>query len=102
MYLTLSETPHDVWCKIFDAERQFPRHSMWRRAGIERNFIVVDCVPEEIEQYHLRDLKEDVSNTNAKFRQFLAQQQREQEAAEQAAKQERERIEEVSKRLKFD
>ena len=37
---------------------------MWREDWIEGNFIVVDCVPEEIEQYHLRDLKEDVAKTN--------------------------------------
>jgi hypothetical protein len=102
MYLSLSEAPPDVWCQIFAAERQFPRHSMWRRAWTDGASIVVDCVPEELEQHHLRDVKEDVANSNAKFRDFLTQEARRTEAAQQAEQRERDRIEEVKKRLKFD
>jgi hypothetical protein len=102
MYLSLSETPPRVWCQIFNAERQFARHSMWRRAWIEGNYVVVDCVPEELEKYHLNDLKQDVGSSNAKFHEFLAKKARGTEAARQAAQQERDHIESLSKRLKFD
>ena len=71
VYLQLSETPSSEWTEIFDAERQFPRHSMWRRAWIESDCIVIHCVPDEIKEYHLRDLKEDVSTCNRKYREFL-------------------------------
>lgn len=33
--------------------------------------IVVDCVPEEIEQFSLEDLKIDVNNTNQEYREYL-------------------------------
>jgi hypothetical protein len=102
MYLSLSETPPHVWCQIFTAERQFPRHSMWREAWADGAAIVVDCVPEEIEQYHLRDITQDVANTNAKFREFLAQEARKTAAVQEAEQRERERIEQIKKRLKFD
>ena len=102
MYLSLSERPPRVWSQIFNAERQFARHSMWRRAWIQGNYIVVDCVPEELEKYHLNDLKQDVGSSNAKFREFLTKKARGAEAAGQAAQEERDHIESLSKRLKFD
>lgn len=102
MHPRLSTSPSREWIEIFDAERSFPRHSMWRAAEVNVNHIVVDCVPEEIEQYHLRDLKEDVANTNKKYRDFLttvAQQQQQQQKAETA---ERERLEQLRERLDFN
>jgi TIR domain len=71
IYLTLSSYPPQEWVAIFDAERRFPRHTMWRKAWIEGNSAVVYCVPEEIKKYHLRDLKEDVATSNLKYREHL-------------------------------
>lgn len=71
IYLTLSAHPPQEWVQIFEAERKFPRHSMWRHAWIEGNSIVVHCVPNEIKQYHLDDLKHDVSNSNLRYREYL-------------------------------
>ena len=71
IYLTLSSYPSQEWVAIFDAERRFPRHTMWRKAWIEGNSAVVYCVPEEIKKYHLRDLKEDVATSNQKYREHL-------------------------------
>jgi dTMP kinase len=102
MYLSLSDSPPQVWGQIFKAERQFPRHTMWRRAWIEDNCIVVDCVPEELEKFHLKDLKTDVANSNIKFREFLAMAERQAQAGEEATQRERERIEKVKRQLNFD
>jgi hypothetical protein len=71
MFLQISSLPTKEWINIFINERSFPRHNMWRSAWIEGLYIVVDCVPQEIGQYHLRDLKEDVANTNAKYDTYL-------------------------------
>lgn len=101
MHLTLSGTPSHEWTEIFSAERQFARHSMWRHAEVEGNNIVVDCVPEELEQYHLKDLKEDVCNANEKYRRHLREEEQRRRVAEEAAKRERERIDGVKNRLDF-
>ena len=71
IYLKLSAVPPGEWTQIFDAEREFPRHSMWRRAWIESDYVIVHCVPEEMKQYHLRDVKQDVANSNQKYRDYL-------------------------------
>lgn len=102
MFLRLSSSPPLEWQQLFDNERQYPRHSMWREAWIQGDFIVVDCVPEEIAQYHLRDLKQDVANANKNYRDYLervAQVETQQRAAEQ---QERSRLDELKSRLDFD
>jgi hypothetical protein len=89
VYLTLSADPPEEWIKIFEAERQFPRHNMWRRAWIEGGSIVVYCGLDEVKKYHLEDLKLDVQNSNGKFRKYLVETtQREQR---QRAKENRER-----------
>jgi len=71
IYLKLSHTPPTEWVRIFKDERSYPRHSMWRHAWIEGAYIVIDCVPEEIENYHLRDLRQDVATANTKYATYL-------------------------------
>lgn len=71
VYFELSAHPPQEWVQIFEAERQFPRHTMWRHAWIEGNYVVVHCVPEEVKKYHLSDIKQDVTNSNSKYREYL-------------------------------
>jgi hypothetical protein len=71
IYLKLSSAPPLEWQQIFEAERRFPRHTMWRRAWIEGQYIVIHCVPDELVKYHLRDLRQDVASANSMYRQYL-------------------------------
>lgn len=71
VYFELSAHPPQEWVQIFEAERQFPRHTMWRHAWIEGNYVVVHCVPDEVKKYHLRDIQQDVASSNAKYRDYL-------------------------------
>jgi hypothetical protein len=102
IHLRLSASPPGEWIQIFDGERSFPRHSMWRAAEVNVNHIVVDCVTEEIEQYHLRDLKEDVANANKKYRHFLTQVAQQQQQQQKAQTAEREQLEQLRERLDFN
>lgn len=102
MYLKLSALPNIEWVQIFERERNFPRHNMWRHAWIEGQYIVVDCVPEEIERYHLKDLKEDVSNTNAKYISYLQRVKAENERHHREAVVEKENLSQLKGKLKFD
>lgn len=76
VYFSLSTYPPSEWVEIFDAERRFPRHTMWRKAWVEGNAVVVYCVPEEVKKYHLRDIKQDVASANTKYREYLQRQDR--------------------------
>jgi hypothetical protein len=71
IYIELSGIPAEEWLGIFEARRRFPRHTMWRRAWIEGQYIVIYCVPDELETYHLNDLREDVEYSNQEYRKYL-------------------------------
>ena len=101
MYLELSANPPPEWQQIFYQERRFPRHRDWRRAWIEHNYIILDCIPEEIEKCHLRDLMEDVRNTNRKYREWLDLKEREARDRRRFEKEEKERLRALSRRLRF-
>lgn len=102
MFLKLSSYPPAEWVQIFNGERNFPRHSMWRRAWIEGQHAVVDCVPEEVEQCHLLDIKEDVATSNRKYREYITKVQAEKERQINAANAEQEALKNLKDKLGFD
>lgn len=104
VYFKLSTSPPPAWQEIFDAERrsQRHRHSMLRRAWIEGSYIVVHAPLEEIEEYHLPDLKEDVKNTNLKYREYLTQKAKLEAQQQVHQKQEQKKISSLRDNLRFD
>jgi hypothetical protein len=102
MYLRLSQAPPMEWRQIFEAERRFPRHTMWRDAWIEGSYIVVYCVPDELEKYHMRDLTQDVQSCNRKYREYLTE-LAQREAREQSKQEAQlDDMRELRRRLGFD
>ena len=101
VYLKLSAPPPADWAQIFDSERQFPRHSMWRHAWVEGLYIVVHAPLEEIEKCHLPDLREDVQKTNSKYRAYLTQKAAAEVEEGAFRGREREEIDELRKKLGF-
>ena len=102
IYLKLSASPPSEWQQIFEAERRFPRHTMWRKAWIEGEYIVVHCVPDEIEKYHANDLKDDVKNSNAKYRQYLTEEAQKEAKKSERALSERNQLKELKQKIRFD
>jgi hypothetical protein len=102
LYLTLSGAPPATWRDIFGREHQTPRSSIWREATIDGMFLVITCTPEELEKHHLEFLKEDVKNTNRKFKLSIAEQEEQAARFRQSEEERKKRLEEVRDRLKFD
>ncbi len=101
-YFQLSSNPSLGWKQHFDNSRKFPRHSMWRDAWVSGDCVVVKCALDELERYHLRDLKEDVETANQSLAQELANKEaRRRYEQEQAVEAEAERNAALDK-LKFD
>ena len=102
LYLKLSEEPPPEWIRIFEQERRFPSLRVWRNAWVVGAHIVVECVPEELEQSQLNHLKEDVATANKKFSEWTARNNAEtlQRLQERAAT--RKQLEELRGKLKFD
>ena len=102
IYLKLSQTPPPLWQRHFADSRKIPRHTKWRHAWIDRKFIIVECVPTEIETHHLNDLKKDVFYANSKYREYLLQQVQVQKRGEHTQRIERDHLREMKSRLNFD
>ena len=100
VYFKLSVRPKGKWVQIFQEEHRFPRHSMWRHAWIAGQCIVVHCPLDEVKD-NLRDIKQDVANTNQKYREYLRKYAIEQEKYQQRKKKEREEINKAVDELDF-
>ncbi len=101
-YFQLSGNPPPGWKKHFDESRRFPRHSMWREAWVSGDCVAVKCALNELERYHLRDLKQDVETANEKYAQeIVAQEARRRHEQEQREKEEAKRNAALDK-LNFD
>ena len=101
VYFSLSVNPPSEWVQIFEEERRFPRHSMWRRAWIDSKYIVIHCCLDEIKM-HLNDLKADVTNSNNKYRIYLRRQTLEKEKKKQRENKEKTNIDSAFSELEFD
>ena len=102
LYLKLSGAPPPEWVKIFEQKRRFPRHPTWRNAWVIGAHIVIDCVPEELEQFGLNHLKEDVANANNEFLEWSAQDDADNLRQLQKREATRKQLEELRAKLKFD
>jgi hypothetical protein len=102
MFLKLSATPPPGWTKHFNQSRKVARHTKWRNVMVDRKYLVVECIPQEIETHHLRDLKQDIYYANGEYRKYLQHQYHGEHKASQTQSLERERIREMKDRLKFD
>lgn len=101
VYFEISRSPVYEWKEIFNAERYFPRHTMWRRAWIEGKYIVIYCVLDEVEKYHFRDLLEDVKNTNMKYREYLCEKEFKEKQQRNKIQKEKGDIENLKNKLGF-
>jgi hypothetical protein len=70
VFFSLSGTPPSDWVQIFEEERRFPRHGRWRHAWTEGRSLIVHCPLDEV-KLHSEDLKQDVANSNQKYREHL-------------------------------
>jgi hypothetical protein len=102
MYLKLSAEPPPEWVRIFEQERRFPPHRIWRNAWVIGAHIVVECVPEELEQSHLNHLKEDVAKANKKFSEWAVKNDAQILRQLRERTEVRKQLEELRGRLKFD
>jgi hypothetical protein len=102
IYLKISQTPPPLWTKYFTESRKIPRHPRWRNIFVDRKFIVAECIPEELETHHLKDLKQDIAYANTNYRKYLENQTRSDVRSQQTQSLERDRLREMKGRLNFD
>lgn len=101
VHLKLSANPPSAWGALFAKAREFPRHSLWRKARVAGSFIIVECPLKELEAYHLRDVKQDVETANTEYRLLIARQAERDAAEKKASTEERASVRDALGKLKF-
>ena len=98
VYFKLSDEAMPVWEKMFEMERRYARHSLWRKARADGKFIILECPLDEIDM-HKADLEQDVANANAAYRKHLGHTQKQEAGAGRKAKTDGGLIAQVRQRL---
>lgn len=70
VFFSLSAAPPSEWVQIFEEERRLPRHNRWRQVWTEGGALIVHCPLDEV-KLHSEDIKQDVANTNQRYREYL-------------------------------
>ena len=101
VHFLLSESTPREWQNAFVEITKGSFDSQKRRADARAESVIVRCPYEEIE-HQLETLKGIVTDTNARYREILAEAERQEDRAEQVAEGDRARLEDLRSRLKFD
>ena len=67
----LSPTPDKDWARLFEVSYNGSRSTMYRRASVAGDRIVLQAPPAEVNQYHLPQIKRAVAETNRDYRAFI-------------------------------
>lgn len=74
--LTLSKSVSADWGSLFDSLWKQHIYMMRRPVRVSGSRMTIHCVPDELEKYHLSELKEITTKTNQKYKEYLAQRER--------------------------
>lgn len=67
----LSPSPDKDWARLFEVSYNRTRSTMYRRASVAGDRIVLQAPAEEVNQYHLPRIKKAVDETNRDYRAFI-------------------------------
>lgn len=103
----LSRRPSAEWAELFIANWNHPRRfTTMHRPGIAKLYgttITLDGTTiEEVEQYHRDTLQLAVAEANRQYREWLDKQERRKSQEKAQREEHRKRIDDISKRIKFD
>ena len=100
VYLKLSAPPPDLmWEHFFFEERGSRICIQHRGIWIEEGYISFDCVPADVERFHIPDIQRSIGYANAKYHEYARQRRREREEAREAEREELIELERLRKRL---
>ena len=100
--LTLSASAPHEWAQYFNDRWQNQFYMMKRRASVSGKRLEIYCVPDELQQHHIPELKKVIAETNTAYRSYVDQ--TELAAAKRAATEasERKKLADLKSKLKFD
>jgi len=102
LYLRLSREPEIGWVRFFHEEREsrvvIKRHGFW----IEENYIVFDCLLEDVERFHLPDFRLSLEYANRAYGVWLEEQFEQGKLLREDARNERDELAAIRDRIRLD
>ena len=99
--MTLSKSTPADWASYFNARWQQHIYMMKRDAWVSGNHLTIHCVPDELENDHLPELKKIVDETNQRYKEHLAQRERDAQRERERADARKAELDKL-KNIKFD
>lgn len=100
--LTLSAPAPSEWATYFNHRWERHIYMVKRRASVSGARLQIYCVPDELEHDHIPQLNSVIAETNAAYRNYRGQADRELAAQKAADARDRAAIEDLASRLKFE
>jgi hypothetical protein len=92
IYLQLSERPPREWSEIFAGVWRHVMYNMKRAVSIHGDAIWIECVPEEVKQYHRAELDKAFAEANQQYREWLERQDKARIREEEEQRRHRQRL----------
>lgn len=99
--LTLSKSAPYEWSEYFDALWQRHIYMMKRSASVSGNRLTIHCVPDELEQYHLPELKRVIAEVNQEYGRFFHSQLEQRQQEQRQKNEDGEAIQNLKKNFKL-
>lgn len=99
---TLSRPAPHEWAVYFKQLWLHRMYMMKRETSVLGTRLEIDCMPDELETHHLPELNAAIGETNSAYRKYLENKTRIRELQIKEEQRQREQIQVLKKRLKFD
>lgn len=100
--IELSARAPQLWQDIFNNLWKQNLYMMKRNATANSYSITITCVPDELQQSHVPELKRVVEQTNNEYQSYLAQKAQHEAAMEAQATAENKKLKKLSNDISFD
>lgn len=99
--LTLSKNTPADWASYFNSRWEQQIYMMKRRARVSGGRLTIHCVPDELEKDHLPELKKIADETNQRYKEHLAQKERDDQREQERADAQKAELDKLNN-IKFD
>jgi hypothetical protein len=100
--LKLSDSAPSAWSQYFNEAWEQHIYMMKRRASVFGDRLEIVCMPDELQNDHLPELNNVISETNSEYRRYADAQDRQREIEVEIARRQKDELANLKGRLKFD
>ncbi|WP_374330445.1 hypothetical protein [Aestuariivirga sp.] len=102
IFLNLSDSPPNDWVRMFHHYWKHKFYTLKCSASVVGSRLQIGCLPEDLKNVHLPELKKVIAEANLQYTGLLAKQEQEKQEQLERDRLQRQRALDLKKTLKFD